>query len=78
MQEQLLERLRDRLGEQAPRTLRFRVGDWLKSSYKITVICRDFMLQGRAFGRPELVSLCQLDSAPTPALQTALRRRGFL
>ncbi len=28
MQEQLLERLRDRLGEQAPRTLRFRAGDW--------------------------------------------------
>ena len=28
MQEQLLERLRERLGEQAPRTLRFRVGDW--------------------------------------------------
>jgi len=27
MQEQLLERLRDRLGERAPRTLRFRVGD---------------------------------------------------
>jgi predicted nucleic acid-binding Zn ribbon protein len=27
MQEQLLERLRDRLGEQAPRTLRFRVED---------------------------------------------------
>ena len=27
MQEQLLERLRDRLGEQAPRALRFRVGD---------------------------------------------------
>jgi predicted nucleic acid-binding Zn ribbon protein len=28
MQEQLLERLRDRLGERAPRTLRFRAGDW--------------------------------------------------
>lgn len=27
MQEQLLERLRDRLGEQAPRSLRFRVED---------------------------------------------------
>jgi predicted nucleic acid-binding Zn ribbon protein len=28
MQEQLLARLRDRLGEKAPQTLRFRVGDW--------------------------------------------------
>jgi predicted nucleic acid-binding Zn ribbon protein len=28
MQEQLLERLRDRLGDKAPRTLRFRVEDW--------------------------------------------------
>jgi predicted nucleic acid-binding Zn ribbon protein len=28
MQEQLLDRLRDRLGDRAPRTLRFRVGDW--------------------------------------------------
>ena len=28
MQEQLLVRLRDRLGDQAPQTLRFRVGDW--------------------------------------------------
>jgi predicted nucleic acid-binding Zn ribbon protein len=27
-QEQLLARLRDRLGERAPQTLRFRVGDW--------------------------------------------------
>jgi predicted nucleic acid-binding Zn ribbon protein len=28
MQEQLLARLRDRLGERAPQTLRFRVEDW--------------------------------------------------
>ena len=78
MQEQLLERLRERLGEQAPQSLRFRVEDAVKliSNY------RD--LQGllfrseRAFEGPELVSLCQLAFLPRPRRRQAPDGRGFL
>ena len=77
MQEQLLERLRERLGERAPQSLRFRVGDDSQVTSIYAVICRAFCALQPAFRGPNWYPYVNLHSTPTLVRQSA-GGRGFL
>ena len=78
MQEQLLGRLRERLGEQAPAALCASVVKAATaSSPALLHDLQGFCHTGAAFRGPELVFLCQLALCPDPSWQRASRRSGF-
>ena len=67
MQEQLLERLRERVGRERRReALRFRVDRRPLLSTFLSTICRDFDARTPGFRGAELVFLWQLAFSPEP------------
>ena len=79
MQEQLLERLRDRLGEQAPAEFCAFVWETGRISHILSVICRDFMFEGGALRTAGTGILMSTRIEPRPRrLADAAPGRGFL
>ena len=78
MQEQLLERLRERLGEQAPQSLRFRVND----AERLVTFMRDlqgfFAIRRPSSGGPNWYPYVNSYLLPRPCASKSPGGRGFL
>ena len=76
MQEQLLERLRERLGEQAPQSFALSCGRRLDFSHIFPRFAGILSDSARLSEGPELVSLCQLVFRPRPGVAASVQAVG--